>query len=204
MNDLKNGKHVHEWLNAYHDGELRGRKLGRLEAHLAHCPECQQALAELDALSALLQADPLPQISTTPEQFIAQVGLRLPRQTKAAKRRPGRYVSQISWRWAVMPLGMLGMIWFLRAVSLVSGLLSGIEWLGINPNAVSWLVPSQSTPPNLVQSASLVALDWSVPFNMDIFIMLVLPLVFAGFYLIWLVLWWMDQENRKGLQTAGR
>ncbi len=109
-------QHVTELLNAYHDGELRGRKLDQVASHLAHCPECQQALAELDALSALLQSDPLPQISTTPEQFVAQVGLRLPRQTQASH--PGKVCAGV-WvrRWMLMPVGVMVMIWFVQAVS---------------------------------------------------------------------------------------
>ena len=194
MNDQKMGNHVHEWLNAYHDGELHGRRLARVEEHLAHCPECQRALAELESLSALLQADPLPKLSTSPEQFVAQVGLRLPRQTPNGSRRRTQR-GPLSWRWALIPLVILGMVWFLQSVTLVTNLLTAIEVLGINPQAVSWLVPAQTAPQNLVQSASLFALDLGVPFDAVTFISLILPLILAGGYLLWLALWWVNQDQ---------
>lgn len=201
MNDQKMGNHVHEWLNAYHDGELHGRRLARVEEHLAHCPECQQALAELESLSALLQADPLPKLSTSPEQFVAQVGLRLPRQAPSGSRRRTQR-GPLSWRWVLVPLGILGIVWFLQSVTLVTNLLTAIEVLGINPRAVSWLVPAETAPQNLVQSASLFALDFGVPFDAVTFIGLILPLILAGGYLLWLVLWWVNQDQEEIPQAA--
>ncbi|MBN2045924.1 MAG: zf-HC2 domain-containing protein [Anaerolineales bacterium] len=203
MNDQITGNHVHQWLNAYHDGELRGRKLERVQAHLEYCPECQAALAELQDLSALLGADPLPPISLAPEQFAAQVNLRLPRQAQAPSILPVTSAGSGRWLWAILPLAMMGLIWFLQSVTWVSSLLNLIEVLGINPNAVSWLLPAQNAPVNPVQSIALAALDLSVPFNANIFLSLVLPLVFAGFYLVWLALWWINQqEEDKRFQTA--
>jgi len=201
MKDQNLGNHVHEWLNAYYDGELHGRRLARVEDHLAHCPECQQALAELESLSALLQDDPLPKLSTSPEQFVSQVGLRLPRQVQQVLRRP-KPRGPLSWRWALVPLGILGMVWFLQSVTLVTDLLTAIEVLGINPQAVSWLVPAQTAPQNLMQSASLFALDLGVPFDAVTFISLILPLILAGGYLLWLVLWWVNQDQDEIPQAA--
>ena len=71
-------KHIHDWLQAYYDGELQGRQLARVEAHLAECEWCQEELDKLSALSALLQESPPAQTATRPEQFVAQVGMRLP------------------------------------------------------------------------------------------------------------------------------
>ena len=199
MNDQKMGNHVHQWLNAYHDGELRGRKLARVEDHLAHCPECQQALAQIEALSALLQADPLPQLSTSPEQFVSQVGLRLPRRTQGGERSTRRAGNTIRKRWALAPLGIMVTLWFVRSVALVTNFLTLVEWSGINPRAVSWLLPppAQTGAANAVQSASLVALDWGIPFNANIFIGLILPLILGGGYLLWLLLWWMSQDQTE-------
>lgn len=203
MNDQKMGNHVHQWLNAYHDGELRGRKLTRVEDHLAHCPECQQSLAELDALSALLQADPLPQISRSPEQFVSQVGLRLPRRTQGGERSPRRAGNTIRKRWALAPLGIMVTMWFVHSVALVSNLLTLVEWTGIN-RTVSWLLPAPAPAgsPNALQLASLFALDWGVPFNGNIFISVILPLILGGCYLLWLLLWWMSQDQAEAAATA--
>ena len=200
MNNRIRDNHVYQLLNAYHDGELRGRELDKAASHLAHCPECQQALAELDALSSLLKSDPLPRLSTTPEQFVAQVGLRLPRQTQAAASTGGG----LGKRWMLMPVGMLVMIWFVQAVALVSNLLTGIEWLGINPNAVSWLLPAQSATSNPVLDTTMALLGQGLSINVNLFLVIALPLVTAGFYLAWLVWWWVNQEDLQGIQqTAG-
>jgi hypothetical protein len=187
MND-----HVHEWLPAYYDGELKGRKLERVQAHLEHCPECQAELAQLEALSAVLHSDPLPEFSTTPEQFVAQVGLRLPRRTQQSATRR----SSGGWRWAALPLAVLGALMFLRSVTWASTALTLIEVLGINPEVVAWLTPSPAAGGlvNPVGELSLRVLGWGVPFNASIFLSLILPLLLAGCYLVWLAVWWSNQE----------
>ena len=43
-------------LGAFADGELRGVRAWQLRRHLAHCPVCQQEMAELEALSAELKS----------------------------------------------------------------------------------------------------------------------------------------------------
>jgi anti-sigma factor RsiW len=191
--------HIHEWLNAYHDGELRGRRLERVEAHLQDCPECREALAELEALSSLLRAEPLPPISTNPEQFAAQINLRLPRRSNSA-----RQTSEGSggWRMSVVPLGILAAAGFLRSVTWVTNLLTVVEGSGLKPGAVSWLLPASSTPPNTLQRFSLLAVDLGVPLNLDIFLSLLLPLMLAAGYLTWLALWWSAQDRTEIEQTA--
>lgn len=48
-------------LGAFADGELRGVRAWQLRRHLAHCPICQQELAELEALATGLKSiSPLP------------------------------------------------------------------------------------------------------------------------------------------------
>ncbi|MEJ2758743.1 MAG: zf-HC2 domain-containing protein [Anaerolineales bacterium] len=193
MSATSENKHVTPWLQAYYDGELHGRRLEKVEAHLADCPECREELAELASLSALLQSDPLPQLSVSPEQFAAQVGLRLPRKdlAKAASRR-----SWSDWAWNLAPVAVLVMIGFVRVVALVSDLFTLIERLGINPQAVSWLLP---TPMEMQVSAlprfSMLSLGWGIPFDLTLFITLGLPLLLAGGYFLWLVLWWLHQES---------
>lgn len=43
-------------LGAFADGELHGVRAWQLRRHLAHCPICQQEMAELEALSAELKS----------------------------------------------------------------------------------------------------------------------------------------------------
>ena len=51
-------------ITAYTDGELHGRELDRMKAHLGGCPECRQAAAELRAtagvLSGMAELEPSP------------------------------------------------------------------------------------------------------------------------------------------------
>jgi predicted anti-sigma-YlaC factor YlaD len=79
-------EHVQVWLEAYHDGELHGRRLKQVEEHLARCAECRSEMDRLGALSALLQENPAPSGLTPPDRFAAQVGLRLPRRQKGSGR----------------------------------------------------------------------------------------------------------------------
>ena len=74
-------KHITEWLNAYLDGELNGRRLHHVEAHLAECEACRTELESLERLSGLLHEVPAPEF-TSPERFAAQVNLRLPSPTE--------------------------------------------------------------------------------------------------------------------------
>ena len=202
MSDQHMSTHASEWLHAYHDGELHGRKLERVEAHLADCPACRGELAELEALSKMLQADLLPEISTAPEQFVAQVGLRLPRRVQP----PASRNAGTSRAWSLVPLVVLLLVGFFRSVVFVTDLLTWVEQLGINPQAVSWLVPTQETIPNVFQQLSSLALDWGTPFNNTLLGDLTVPLIFAGCYLLWLVLWWLnqDQNGKEVLPDSSR
>ena len=198
MSEKSENKHVSLWLQAYHDGELHGRRLEKVEAHLASCPECQAELAELDALSALLHSDPLPQLSTSPEQFVAQVGLRLSRRERPHTA-PERNWTEMAWNLA--PVAVLVLIGFVRVVSLVSDLFTLIERVGINPKAVSWLMPApMEVQVSTLPRFSLLSLGWGIPFDLTMFITLGLPLLLAGGYLLWMVLWWLHQEPKENVQ----
>lgn len=197
MSEKSENKHVSLWLQAYHDGELHGRKLEKVETHLAECPACQAELAELASLSALLQSDPLPQLSTSPEQFVAQVGLRLPRRERTSAP-PERNWS--AWAWYLAPVGVLVAIGFMQVVTLVSGLLTFLEDLGLNPQMISWLAPSpQEPPPSELHRITSLALGWQFPFDMTLVYLIGIPLLLAGCYFLWLVLWWLHQDSEEQL-----
>jgi len=61
--------HVTEWLNAYLDGELKGKQHHQVEEHLVECDTCQAELESLQSLSALLQEVPEAEF-TSNEHFI--------------------------------------------------------------------------------------------------------------------------------------
>ncbi len=69
-------------LNAYLDGELHGRRLLEMQAHLASCEACQIELKELRLVSDLLQASSAPE-ALPAERFVSQLTLSLPRSASA-------------------------------------------------------------------------------------------------------------------------
>jgi predicted anti-sigma-YlaC factor YlaD len=186
--------HVSQWLNAYHDDELRPRRRALVEAHLEQCPQCQAELSELQEISSLLAAQPLPELRTTPEEFTAQVALRLPRQVN---RRNNGLNFNLRTFWYTIPVTLLAAIAFLRIIVTVTGMLNVIELLGINANPVSWLVPPAQTSPGLLQQATSALFGWSVPFNSSLSYTLILPVIFSACYLIWLLMWWADQNQTE-------
>ena len=119
--------HLGDLLAAYHDGELPLGRRQQVERHLQDCPTCRLELEALERLSSLLQADPVP-AHTPPEQFAAQVQLRLPRASLPASRqnatRPPRWVLGI-------PLMLIGVWAFLQAALwITSGILVADQVLG--------------------------------------------------------------------------
>ena len=114
-------EHVLDWLGAYRDGELHGDRLRGVEAHLRLCAACQAELAALEALAARLQSLPPVPARTPPEQFVAQVRLRLPPRSAPV---PGRQrLRKTVGLW--VPLGVLA-LWALgQAVLWVGGLALG-------------------------------------------------------------------------------
>jgi anti-sigma factor RsiW len=95
-------EHVQHLLAAYFDGELTERQRAQIEAHLSGCPTCQTELENLALLSQMLQADPLPELRTSPDQFVAQVGLRLPRRDPLPRWQRG-----LNGLWYLIPVGLL-------------------------------------------------------------------------------------------------
>lgn len=184
-------EHVTQWLNAYHDGELHGRKLAQVQAHLAECAACQADLESLKALSDLLGQDAFPALSATPEQFVAQVGLRLPRRSgHAAKKRP-------AWALNALPVGVFAGGVFLQGVALVSSLLLLLDWLGVGGETLAGLMPTQPLPASSLSPFSSVTYDLGVPFGMGATFNLILPILLGGIYLVWLVLWWLNQNQTE-------
>jgi anti-sigma factor RsiW len=116
MNKHQND-YIKEWLGAYLDGELAGDRLAWVEEHLADCAKCQNELAELRQLSALLQADSLPDSLVDEAAFITRVEQRLSRSSQPSSRRWLR----ASLRFA--PLGLFGVWAFSQAVFWVSSAL---------------------------------------------------------------------------------
>jgi len=167
-------EHVHAWLEAYHDGELHGRRLQQVESHLASCMACQAEWEKLQSLSALLQESPPPTNLTPPDRFVAQVGLRLPRRQEGADRQRS---FKMSWR--AIPFGLFGMWVFVQALFIVIGLIL----LGLNFGLGDFI--SQTVSISLNGTELLV---WSIGLNVG------LSLVIGLLYLSWLASWWANRQ----------
>lgn len=193
--------HVHEWLAAYHDGELSGSQLRKVEAHLAECETCRAKLDELRALSALLQENPAASDLTPPDRFVAQVGLRL-------SRRPERTFGQkvLETIWQLLPVGLLGTWTFMQTALIVTGVLLVVMHLAGKPIG-SLLPPSSggtwpSEPTTLTRLGELgFAAWWTLGGGSALFGVLplgvTLPLGIVLLYWSWLATWWIRHRHRQ-------
>jgi len=166
-------EHVTAWLEAYHDGELRGHRTQQVDAHLARCAACRTELERLAALAALLRESPAASDLTPSERFVAQVGLRLPR-------RPDRPAWQrvLKGGWQLAPLGLLGTWAFAQAVFIVTGVLLVALQLGLGGDLVASLLPAPQG-----------GLWLPVTLN------LVLTGVIGLLYWSWLASWWASRQR---------
>jgi len=199
-------KHVHEWLNAYHDNELYGSHLQQVEAHLAECPICQAELEALEKLTSLLDEVPAPEF-TSPERFAAQVNLRLPRRQMTA---PGKKILEIGW-WMV-PVGLLVSWVFVSTSFLVGEILSTANNLGLLTGVSNWLTfgPVNETDVSaaLGQFGILSGngLDWAASLEAltrTSMPMIIFQVSIALLYLSWIAIWWA-RRTRHARQPRGQ
>ena len=199
-------EHVSAWLEVYHDGELSGRRSRQVEAHVADCASCRAELESLRALTGLLQESPSPAGLMSPDRFVAQVGLRLPRRpVQPAWRR----ALEVSWRLA--PAGLLSAWAFAQAVIIVSGIvLTGIDFglagdvgaaLPADMGASSWLIGIIGLAHADLGTAAQYVLDllragfgvsWTGVLS------LVASTIFGLLLWSWLASWWAHHQRRSG------
>ena len=136
-------EHVHTWLQAYHDGELKGLRLRKVAEHLESCAACREELEQMQSLSALLQSSSTPEF-TPGDRFVAQVALRLPRKP-----------SETTWRrtirlsWQMTPFILFGIWAFAQAAFVTVTILALVDqfctvcrdylaWLSFSSNTIWW------------------------------------------------------------------
>ena len=193
-------KHVSEWLNAYHDGELRGSRLHIVETHLAECDLCQTELASLEELSSLLDEVSTPSF-TSPERFAAQVSLRLPHgQTSIS----GKQVIEAGW-WMI-PVGILGAWVFFSTATVLSEILYQANRLGLLGSISGWLAFGPSSEISLSATLGQMgllsgnSLNWAE--TTEIFTRMSLPQIglqisIALLYLSWIAIWWAHHTRHR-------
>jgi len=202
--------HVNGWLGAYHDGELHGRRLQQVKAHLAHCAACRAELEQLRALGTLLQASPAAEGFTPPERFVAQVGLRLPRRPE----RPAwQRTLEIGWRLA--PLGLLGAWAAAQSVLTVASVALIVLRTGPVSDVAARLLPATQQGLWLAEVLSLSEVDWNAVFRITQHLLsnggplgwatmlnLGALVVIGLLYWSWLASWWARRQHRPSRLSA--
>ncbi|MGD1992231.1 MAG: zf-HC2 domain-containing protein [Anaerolineae bacterium] len=192
-------EHMTRWLAAYYDGELKGKRLRLVESHLAECAACQAKLSEMASLSALLDVPSTAETRTSPDRFVAQVQLRLPRRPAEST---GRRVLERAWQLA--PAGLLGVWAICQAVFIVAGVVLAALQLGLGGEAVAWLAPSPSgvvlelpiTEIGLQEVGRIVLqlLSAGGPLGWGAVLNLVLMVGIGLLYWSWLATWWVRRR----------
>ena len=196
-------KHVSEWLNAYHDGELRGSRLQHVEVHLAACEVCQAELESLEGLSALLREVPAPEF-TSPERFASQVSLRLHhKQTVTSSKR----ILEIGW-WMV-PVGLLAAWIFIGTSFFISDLLSAATSLGLLSSISEWMAFGPSSDIylsvtlgqlGLLRGNSLGWAELTETITRMSLPQISLQISIALLYLSWIAIWWARHTHHQRQQ----
>ena len=192
--------HVNEWLNAYLDGELRGRQLQQVEEHLIECEACQAELKSLQGVSALLQEVPAPEF-VSHERFVAQVNLRLPQRRVAST--PSHSLFDVGW-WMI-PVSLL-MIWvFIATTTIVSEMVSVADNLGLLDKTTASFISSSSNADvwsatmeqaGILQGNSLRWAERSESYTRNVFPQIVLQVAVAVLYLTWFAIWWARRSRQ--------
>ena len=201
--------HVTTWLTAYYDDALSKRRRQQVEAHLAQCSQCRAELESLGALSALLQLSPAPQPVIPPEQFVAQVALRLPRQPQPAFR-------QRVWRlgWVTLPLLLLAAWIFAQTTFIIFGAIQYGLQLGLGGDKLAGLPPLSgpsgwqiglSAPaglsPDGLLTTVLQVLQQGGPIGWETVLSYGLFLVIGLLYWSWLAGWWVYHQHQQRQQA---
>lgn len=191
--------HVTEWLNAYLDGELKGRRLHQVEEHLALCDACRAELESLQGLSTLLQEVPAAEFASH-ERFVSQVNLRLPqRQVKSRSRR----VSEVGW-WLI-PVGLLTVWIFISTAILVSDLVTAADTIGLVDSASTLLVSGQNNTAywtstlgqiGLLEGDSLQWAESTESITRNVLPQFIWQGSIALLYLAWIAIWWARQTRQ--------
>jgi hypothetical protein len=193
-------KHVTEWLNAYLDGELHGGRFHQVETHLAECLACQAELQSIEKVSSLLREVPSPEF-ISPEKFVAQVNLRLPRQRATTTEKK---ILEVGW-WMI-PVGLLASWVFINTSFLVNDILSAANNLGLFTSISGWLVFGSSNEAywssTLGQFGVLSGNTLEFVASTEIFTRTSLPQIIlqvsiALLYLSWIAIWWARHTRRE-------
>lgn len=191
--------HVKEWLNAYLDGELKGRQLHLVEEHLAECEACQAEFESLQGLSSLLQEVHAPTL-VSHERFVSQVNLRL------SQRREKETSNNMSIGWWLIPVTLMAAWVFISATVLVSDMVTMANRLGLLDTTTASFISDGADQADLTARLGQVGalqgnnLQWaerSESFTRSVLPQFILQGSVALLYLVWFAIWWA-RRTRQG------
>ncbi len=197
--------HVSEWLNAYHDGELRGSRLDHVRAHLVECELCQAELESLKSLSSLLHEVPMPEFMPA-ERIATRVNLRLPHEQVKV---PTAKLVEVGW-WMI-PVGLLAAWVFIDTSFFISDIVVTANNLGVLSGLSDWLA---SGPTNEIYLSATLgqfgilsgnSLNWAE--STETFTRMSLPQIglqvsIALLYLSWIAIWWTRHTHHQRQQQG--
>jgi hypothetical protein len=193
-------EHVTDLLGAYLDKELRGTSLHRVQNHIEQCEQCRAKLDEMQELSALLRESPAQDFLPT-ERFIANLTLKLPRQTTP---RQTRKTADLGW-WLI-PIGVIGAWLFVQlTLTLTSWVMIATD-LGLLGDSLAWFnignATRQATWFNLlVNLVGSPAENLSFLNRVDLFLQdfskhYIWQTALGLLYLTWLARWWLAHKKQ--------
>jgi anti-sigma factor RsiW len=198
-------EHATHLLGAYVDGELRGSRLRWVESHLEKCVACQKEVDALLALRQVLLKSPAVETITSPDRFVAQVGLKLPRRQEQP---PAQRALDLSWR--MVPAGLLLSWAFLQAVFLTAGFLQAAVRLGFGGELGALLFPAEAGGLSFTELAHLsqASLAEAVQILMDVvrssgatawllLLYVTFTVVIGLLYWSWLASWWARRRHQQ-------
>ena len=198
-------EHATDLLGAYVDGELRGSRLRWVESHLGKCAACQKEMDALLTLRKVLLESPAMETVTSPDRFVAQVGLKLPRRQEQP---PAQRALDLSWR--MVPVGLLLSWAFVQTAFLIAGVVRVAVRLGFGGEVGALLFPtgagglsfpdvahlSQASLAGVVQMLIDVARSGGA-FAWLPLLYVVLTAVIGLLYWSWLASWWARRRHRQ-------
>ena len=191
--------HVTEQLNAYMDGELKGKQLHQVEEHLTECEACQAELESLQGLSSLLQEVPAPEF-TSNERFVTQVNLLLPeRQTARTRSR----ILELGW-WMI-PVSLLAAWIFISTSSLISNAVSAADNFGLLDNTTALISDSSESAVwtsrlgqvGVLKGEGLQVAETTESYARNVLPQFIWQVSIALLYLAWIAMWWARQTLHK-------
>ena len=170
----------HEWLAAYHDGELDGARRAEIEVHLLDCEECRQELAALQSLSEALAVDRLPDGALT-----SHAALWRKLEPQLPDRGVSVTLSPVTWLPGISLLLVGGVVQFTAVAVTIVMLIDG---------RASWAADSLAWLGHVAASALVGWLAWLLPerwVGLGLAgVLVILTAWLAVLYLVWLCFAW--------------